>query len=300
MSPQAEESPDDVDYLLGDLCGDLLSDCRYTFMDHFEEMQHQMEEGKPTIMCLLHPDVELGLETNCDTMDESDDENVLFDDLASEIKGISEFLTHLLFSSPRIHFSDQQKRAVLEWATALGAPDVPSRFTVKLSQDRITELLQSPTEKIMSPSGNIFYLNSISKAIALDFANPLTRLTMQDYPMLMGLPDDLASPSVQVNGKVFFVDELLQQSTKGYFISTKLFQARVGPTLETKVLSLGNRVSQTDKGFAVDLEQVIVPVSTFSRTFEELSSCSDASGVTFTGSSHIYSIYYNGLSGWEY
>lgn len=89
MSPQAEESPDDVDYPLGDLCGDLLSDRRYAFTDHFEEMQHQMEEGKPAITCLLRPDVELGLETNCDTTDESDDENGLFDDLASEIKGIS-------------------------------------------------------------------------------------------------------------------------------------------------------------------------------------------------------------------
>lgn len=84
---------------------------------------------------------------------------------------------------------------------------------------------------------------------------------MQDYPedgqgrmsqvqhgskMLMGLPDDLAPPSVRVDGKIFFVYELLQQSAKGYFIPTKLFQARVGPTPETEVLSLGHRVFQTD------------------------------------------------------
>lgn len=84
---------------------------------------------------------------------------------------------------------------------------------------------------------------------------------MQDYPedgqgrmsqvqhgskMLVGLPDGLAPPSVRVNGKVFFVDELLQQSTKRYFVPTKLFQARVGPTPVTEVLSLGHRVSQTD------------------------------------------------------
>lgn len=146
---------------------------------------------------------------------------------------------------------------------------------------------------------------------------------MQDYPedgqgrmsqvqhgskVLVGLPDDLAPPSVRVDGKVFFVNELLQRSTKGYFIPTKLFQARVGPTPETEVLSLGHRVSPTDvssetslfsispepvqKGFAVDPKQVIVPVSTFSHTFEELSSRSDVlNPVAFTGSLHIYSIY---------
>ena len=45
------------------------------------------------------------------------------------------------------------------------------------------------------------------------------------------------------------------------------------------------------KGFAVDLEQVVVLVSTFSRTFEELSSCSE---FKFTGLFHIYSIHWNG------
>ena len=63
---------------------------------------------------------------------------------------------------------------------------------------------------------------------------------MQDYPedgqgqmsqvqhgskMLMGLSDWFTPPSIQVNGKVCFVDELLQQSTKGYFIPTKFLQA---------------------------------------------------------------------------
>lgn len=84
---------------------------------------------------------------------------------------------------------------------------------------------------------------------------------MQDYPedgqgrmsqvqhgskMLVGLPDNLALPSVRVDGKVFFVNELLQQDTKGYFIPTRLFQAQVGPTPESEVLSLEYRVSQTD------------------------------------------------------
>ena len=64
--------------------------------------------------------------------------------------------------------------------------------------------------------------------------------------MLTGLPDDLAPPSVRANSKVFFVNELLRQSTGGYFIPTRLFQARIGPTSETEVLALGHKVSQTN------------------------------------------------------
>ena len=108
MFPQAEESPDDVDYPLTDLWGDW--DRTYMFMDYFEEMQSQMEEGETPITCLLcpddelglttdcdtmdpitcllRPDDELGLKTNCDTTDPSDDENGLFDVLASEIDSI--------------------------------------------------------------------------------------------------------------------------------------------------------------------------------------------------------------------
>ncbi|KAI9458786.1 hypothetical protein HD554DRAFT_1978691, partial [Boletus coccyginus] len=58
------------------------------------------------------------------------------------------------------------KKAILEWTIVLGAPNVPSLFAVKSIQDHISKLLQSPTEKVVSSSGNMFYLNSISKAIA--------------------------------------------------------------------------------------------------------------------------------------
>lgn len=63
---------------------------------------------------------------------------------------------------------------------------------------------------------------------------------MQDYPkhgqgqmsqvqhgskILTGLLDTLAPPAAHINGKVYFVNKLLQQSTEGYFIPTKFFQA---------------------------------------------------------------------------
>lgn len=76
------------------------------------------------------------------------------------------FTTHLLFASPRLRFSESQKRAVLSWATELGAPNVPSLAALKDCQRGVEEIVGHPTEKVVSPSGNVFYLNDVGKAIA--------------------------------------------------------------------------------------------------------------------------------------
>ena len=81
---------------------------------------------------------------------------------------------HVLFSSPRLRFSQAQQVAVLDWAKALGAPDVPSIYAVKKTRERIMNLLRSPMEKITTASGNVFYLNAISKAIAMVNTNSLS------------------------------------------------------------------------------------------------------------------------------
>ncbi|KAI6003233.1 hypothetical protein F5J12DRAFT_906211 [Pisolithus orientalis] len=179
-----------------------------------------------------------------------------------------EFVTHLLFSSPHLCFSEQQKKSVLSWATALGAHSVPSMYT----------LLRDLKEKVTSASGNIFYLNSISKAIAMDYANPLMQFSMQDYPedgqgwmsqvhhgekMLEGLPNILSPPCVTVGINIFFINELLQCSMKDYFIPKKFFQAKFSGTPEAEVLAPGHGVSQTEEGYAIDAELIIVLVLTF-------------------------------------
>ncbi|KAF9237455.1 hypothetical protein BU15DRAFT_48704 [Melanogaster broomeanus] len=195
---------------------------------------------------------------------------------------MAEFATHLLFSSPRLRFSEQQKKSVLSWATALGAHPVPSMYSLGKTQERIKALFGDPKEKVTSASGNIFYLNSVSKAIAMDYANPLVRFSMQDYPedgqgrmsqvhhgekMLEDLPNNLAPPCVAVGINIFFVNELLQRSTKGYFIPKKFFQAKLGGTPEAEVLAAGHGVSRTEEGYAVDTEVVIVLVSTGRMVF---------------------------------
>jgi hypothetical protein len=84
---------------------------------------------------------------------------------------------------------------------------------------------------------------------------------MRDYPkdgqgrmsqihhgekMLHGLPDNLAMPSVHVDRNIFFVDELLQQTSKDYFIPKKFFQARVSADHNAEILSLGHSVTWTE------------------------------------------------------
>ena len=46
-------------------------------------------------------------------------------------------------------------------------------YAVKKTQKHITRLLGSPTEKVKTLSGSVFYLNDISKAIAMVSRNCL-------------------------------------------------------------------------------------------------------------------------------
>ncbi|KAI9569762.1 hypothetical protein HD554DRAFT_1992377, partial [Boletus coccyginus] len=199
-------------------------------------------------------------------------------------KSRPEFLTHLLFSSPHLRFSQAQKVAVLTWAKDLGAPEVPSIYAMKKAQERFMKLLGTPTEKMTTASGNVFYLNALSKAIAMDFANPLTRFAMQEYPedgqgrmsqvhhgikMLDDLPDTLAPPCVRVDYGIYFVNELLQQSTGQFFVPKKFFQARMTQGFKDRGLFLLRMVPRIE-GYAVDPEMIVVEISTFIRTFEDL------------------------------
>ena len=46
-------------------------------------------------------------------------------------------------------------------------------YAVKKTRERITDLLGSPMEKMTTASGNVFYLNAISKVIAMVNTNSL-------------------------------------------------------------------------------------------------------------------------------
>ncbi|KAI0316171.1 hypothetical protein OF83DRAFT_1033568, partial [Amylostereum chailletii] len=151
------------------------------------------------------------------------------------------FITQLLFSSPRIRFSEAQKLAVLDWARQLQAPDVPTMYALEKCQKDLLALLGDPVTKFVSGSGNVSFVNAIKSGISKDYLNPLTRYSMPDYPEDMGggmsqvyhssklleeMPTALVHPNVRVRDKIFYVEELLQQESGAYFIPERFFYAR--------------------------------------------------------------------------
>ncbi|KAI0685875.1 hypothetical protein BC835DRAFT_1218160, partial [Cytidiella melzeri] len=154
------------------------------------------------------------------------------------------FLTNLLLTSSCLCFSDAQIGTMLRWAKALHARDVPTLYAIKKMCQDLRRLVGDPTKKVVSPSGNIFYINDIGAAVAkgwiayLDYANPLTCLAMSNlsedhegyiseakhgFKMLRNGPEDIVTPAVRVEGKIFFTQELLQQSGASYFIPERFF-----------------------------------------------------------------------------
>ncbi|EGO30673.1 hypothetical protein SERLADRAFT_404741 [Serpula lacrymans var. lacrymans S7.9] len=177
--------------------------------------------------------------------------------------------------------SSAQQKAILSWANELLAHNVPTLYALKKCQDKICNLVCNPTKKKTTNSGNIFYPNLVGKAIAKDYSNPITRHIMQDYPeegdgtmsqvhhgnkMLLDLPPSLAVPSILVNGKIYIINELLQQINSTYFIPKKLFQSRAEEG-NVEILAIGHSVMPSEAGFIVDPGRVIGPTSTFTRTF---------------------------------
>ncbi|KAI0752256.1 hypothetical protein BC629DRAFT_1297219, partial [Irpex lacteus] len=148
------------------------------------------------------------------------------------------FLTDLMLSSPRLKFSEAQVDALLRWAKALKAEDVPSKYVLEKSQRELAKIIGSPTKKVTGRGGNIFYINDIAHAIAKDYSNPITRFAMSDFPeldgkgasqafhahkMLLDSPQGIATPCAKVRGQVYFVNELLQCLDGSFFIPERFY-----------------------------------------------------------------------------
>ncbi|KAL4077476.1 hypothetical protein J3A83DRAFT_4368800 [Scleroderma citrinum] len=190
--PDFSSEFDTIQYPMNQLWEDLNVEHMYEFTDYFEEMHE-----------------ELGLET--DELSESDKDgdhhplhmsgdacslhNTSQGHLGSGQGGnaspempfypwtsLGDFATHLLFSASQLCLSQAQKKSVLTWAKTLGAENVPSLYALQKTSAHISKLLCNPTEQFTTSSGNTFYLNAVSKAVEMDLTNPLSHLTMQDYP----------------------------------------------------------------------------------------------------------------------
>ncbi|KAG2122908.1 hypothetical protein DEU56DRAFT_697074, partial [Suillus clintonianus] len=263
--------------------------------DLYEELQSALASGEQIFSMLLAPASE---ETSLD--DETDSNfgiellgEILFlapDNPAYPWPTKAHYITALLFSSPRLPFSEAQKKAVLSWAREIGARDVPSLYALNRVQESVRTLVGNPTEKITAPSGNIFYLNDVGKAVAKDYANPLTRFAMQDYPedgdkgmsqvfngdkMMFELP---SPPAAKVDGEIYFMNELLQDVSGDYLIPERFFLASytsMNDSVDKQLHALGRAVQRTQDGFIVSDEQEMIPTSNFRRSFREISANDD-------------------------
>ncbi|KAG2132739.1 uncharacterized protein EDB93DRAFT_1255149 [Suillus bovinus] len=249
--------------------------------DLYSELIAARNRGDALFTCSLQPLAdELGLDDD-DMLDPPPDDNkfglflegeedhinnqLCMDDSTYPWPSKATFITDLLFGSTRLRFSEAQKKAVLSWAREMGAQNVPTLYALRKAQDH-------------------------------DYSNPLTRFCMQDYPedgrgnmsqvhhgskMLHELPEELLVPSVCVNGGIYFRNELLQ-STTGFFIPTRFFQANISSCdaeqASLQVLALGHPVA----GFAVDPERIILEVSSFQRTYIDLQADVHLCGFTST------------------
>ena len=76
------------------------------------------------------------------------------------------FLTDILFSSPRLRFSVPQKRAVLEWASQLGTPGVPTLYALSQSQNYIKGLVGDSVTAATTGMGHKIFIQDIPYMIA--------------------------------------------------------------------------------------------------------------------------------------
>ncbi|KAG1844796.1 hypothetical protein DFJ58DRAFT_717578 [Suillus subalutaceus] len=169
----------------------------------------------------------------------------------------SHFVTSLLFGSPRLPFSDAQKRAVLSWVQELGARDDYGNPLTRFSMQDYPE---------DSGEGMLQVFNG--KKMLLDLPSP---------------------PAARVDGMIYFTGELLQDDSGGYFILEHFFHASLpadssdddsdpSEQSDDKALyALGRVVEWNEQsphyikaGFIVNEQQEIIPTSMFMRSFEEI------------------------------
>ncbi|KAH9175921.1 hypothetical protein EDB89DRAFT_2240784 [Lactarius sanguifluus] len=219
------------------------------------------------------------------------------------------YLTDMLFSSPRLRFSEQQKKAVLNWASQLGARNVPSLYALSQFQERIKDIVGNSVTAVTSGAGDKLYIRDIPQMIAEDYANPITRFAIWDYPIdgnggasqvfhgskMLNISSTLVVPTVCVDDRIFFVDELLQDQDGTYFIPERFFyQLPEDANLSVyepsvhDLWSLGRKVMRTDGGFIVSDEKSTMRVDKFSRTFLDIQSNGRELMCGFTDSSSEY------------
>ncbi|KAH7889828.1 hypothetical protein F5I97DRAFT_1827514 [Phlebopus sp. FC_14] len=200
-----------LEHTISSLWDDYLTKCTFTHQNYFEEMQHFLKQGESLFTCPIHSM----------TMTTTKSLEILRLKYQEIMKIVDDLKVEKL--------TMRHSRKI---GVSSDSPTYPWMSMV------IKALFGDPTEKITTNSGNIFYLNLISKAI--------TMVDDNIYKILEDLPENLALLCACNDSNIFFINELFQCSSKDDFISKKFFQAKLGGASEVEVLSLGYTVLSTE------------------------------------------------------
>ncbi|KAG2079913.1 uncharacterized protein F5147DRAFT_784669 [Suillus discolor] len=195
------------------------------------------------------------------------------------------YITALLFSSPRLPFSEAQKRRFYLGAKELGAHDVPSLYALNRLQGICSKRLSAIQRKDNCTSGNIFYLNDVGKAIAKDYPEDGGKGMSQVFngeKMLFELP---SPPAAKVDGEIYFVNELLQDASGDYFIPERFFLHCTRRRMMVRTSSYMHLAALYNKQSD---EQEMIPTSNFQRSFREISANDNELACGLMESSHKY------------
>jgi hypothetical protein len=76
-------------------------------------------------------------------------------------------LIDIMFDSPNHRFSEHDQHAILSLCKSLGGQGVPSLYQYQEWKKWCTSLMGAPSIPFTSPSGNLFYVNDVLKAMEM-------------------------------------------------------------------------------------------------------------------------------------
>ncbi|KAG8784047.1 hypothetical protein FRC12_019015 [Ceratobasidium sp. 428] len=195
-------------------------------------------------------------------------------------------LTHSLFNDSHIHFSVEQQQAILDWANAMGTLGVPTLYSLDQCQETLKDTVGDASCTYQTPTGSIYYLNSINAVVQQDFSNRDVRERMEFYPedagnhsseiwhgekLVQGHNRQQLTPMVTQNGSTYFVDEVCELVDGSTFVPDMFLRREGG------MWARGYHLTKDDVGpnpscFTRCSERTLKPLLDFRRTCEELRS----------------------------
>ncbi|KAJ7487204.1 ASST-domain-containing protein [Mycena galericulata] len=180
-------------------------------------------------------EVPLIIEDPLDANDDEDDECVDLDIVEESgyfpYPNKTVMLLDILDNLPRCRFTSAQMSLVLHFAKSLGATNVPSLKGLRKTQKKLQTDCGYQPVKVVSPLGNIFYMNDIRQVIARDLSNPLVAAHLQLYveenscvsemyqaERFMEYTPDQLTPMFSKGHKHFWIEELAQLSNQTFII----------------------------------------------------------------------------------